>query len=381
MARKILWGTYDGYEGPYVVGTDPYKADKQSTSVQKILQVICATEGGGFGDINMYDRCKLSAGLIQFCEAGMFGVSNLLSYLFSQTSVNQETLLAKQRFNAYLRSRGYSFVYNSALGIRRFTDLSNSPPTLVLTSESMDHLFFGGSSGSFGRWTEEQKLVARKFAEELSILLCTPEFKVLQTDYTSGKLYGYISKVVRDLIVFDLATRDPVRQAFYAAYVSFAANNSVWAEQSVIFAYENSRPEQEDEAADPIVWYNYVIACMIYLNGVGIYPARWDSIRETISGLYDVDFLPASQMKALLQSMGILPDSTIDTLLSIERVQTHLISFGFDLGPKGADGKWGPKSSQAMRVYQSQNNLTVTGTVSQETAAHIHAVLYGTRHV
>ena len=79
--QTVRWGSYGGYEGPYCPGLMKIPvADPDSPLEYKIASVIGATEGGHYDAVNMYDRCILTVGYNQWCDAGMFQAQWLLGY-------------------------------------------------------------------------------------------------------------------------------------------------------------------------------------------------------------------------------------------------------------------------------------------------------------
>lgn len=51
----------------------------------------------------------------------------------------------------------------------------------------------------------------------------------------------------------------------------------------------------------------------------------------------------------------------------VQAVQSALIASGYDVGPTGADGKLGPKTTAAIKKYQADHGLTPTGSVDDAT--------------
>jgi peptidoglycan hydrolase-like protein with peptidoglycan-binding domain len=47
----------------------------------------------------------------------------------------------------------------------------------------------------------------------------------------------------------------------------------------------------------------------------------------------------------------------------VQIVQSALVASGYDVGPLGADGILGPKTTEAIRKYQIDHGMTPTGTV------------------
>ena len=76
--NDIGWGKYSQYEGPYFKGTRKFQLPDNPSEEYKVLAVITKTEGGAYNAINAYDRCIISVGLLQWCEAKYYLSSRLL---------------------------------------------------------------------------------------------------------------------------------------------------------------------------------------------------------------------------------------------------------------------------------------------------------------
>ena len=76
--EDIDWGDYKTFEGPFFKGTLRYSLPPIPNEDDRRLRVLTATEGGAYDAINMYDRCVVSVGLIQWCEGRYHLVSKLL---------------------------------------------------------------------------------------------------------------------------------------------------------------------------------------------------------------------------------------------------------------------------------------------------------------
>lgn len=76
---------------------------------------------------------------------------------------------------------------------------------------------------------------------------------------------------------------------------------------------------------------------------------------------------------------GIYPDQSIaDVWTPLETVrqrQRALIAMGFDLGRSGADGDWGKRSRDALRLFQRQHGMVINGLWSTFVNRKLHAAL------
>ena len=51
----------------------------------------------------------------------------------------------------------------------------------------------------------------------------------------------------------------------------------------------------------------------------------------------------------------------------VKQIQTNLVNSGYDIGPTGIDGKYGPRTEAAVRKYQKDKGIKVDGVVGPET--------------
>ena len=68
-----------------------------------------------------------------------------------------------------------------------------------------------------------------------------------------------------------------------------------------------------------------------------------------------------SQLKYLIGNNIKENKETLNEDKTIEAVQKALISKGYDVGPKGADGVLGPNTRKAVAKYQKDNGISQTG--------------------
>ena len=61
------------------------------------------------------------------------------------------------------------------------------------------------------------------------------------------------------------------------------------------------------------------------------------------------------------------------TFSTVSEVQVELLAEGYDLGPSGADGRMGPKTTDAIRSFQRDNGLESDGIVGPKTKAVLAA--------
>lgn len=134
-----------------------------------------------------------------------------------------------------------------------------------------------------------------------------------------------------------------------------------------------------DNTAD--VWSNlndnkgikakYQLALSDYKNKERLYDAKQISRDELKKSYFNFlkaynefqDFNKGVKSQYLMDMDG----SPIKDSMKIKQIQTALLGKGMNLGPKGADGFWGPASSAALSTFQAQKGLRQTGTLTAET--------------
>jgi peptidoglycan hydrolase-like protein with peptidoglycan-binding domain len=140
-----------------------------------------------------------------------------------------------------------------------------------------------------------------------------------------------------------------------AAYLSFAANNPTWANNSLQTAVRATKADPYSEG-----WLVDVLERLTFAPNVAIYPGRYDKIRPTLERLYGID----------------LPDFSAQlggkNWLNTEVIQQILVDLGRDLGASGpnsdgVDGQWGGKSRLGLAEFQRKHGLEPDGWPDPET--------------
>ena len=103
---------------------------------------------------NGYDRCICSSGLIQWCEAGQYSVSDMLG----QVAARDRKLIAA--IDDLAGEHGVEFKPNHR-GRWRFFFLDERGE--VDRREEQQALFLGGSTGKKGTWDEESRSYAKRW--------------------------------------------------------------------------------------------------------------------------------------------------------------------------------------------------------------------------
>lgn len=355
---EIGWGSYNQYEGPFFRGRIPFDladADEPAAGPggrpvdPRALAVITATEGGRYDAINMYDRCIVSVGLIQWCEAGQYGVSNLLGAIAQRG----RTLLAP--LSPVLDAAGADFGPNKQGKWRFFHDDARGE---VDTADKQRQLFLDGSSGLKGGFSDAQKEHAKRWAAALADVLAQPGARSAQVAFTLPKLAAFATPEAKRLLFEDDLPDEGWVGALRAAFLSFAINlPAVASAQLKLAAAEATAPK----------WSPDYCAAVIHRLTLGpkiaIYPHRYKAIRPVLERLYGVSLpdLPAAS--------GHGGDGDGGEFESVEAVQRELVAQGYDLGPAGADGKLGQKTRVALMDFQRKHRLQPDGVLGPKTRA------------
>ncbi len=359
--KDINWGSYNQYEGPFYRGVVPYLLPKDPSPEDKVMQVITATESGRYDAINMYDRCVLTAGIIQWCEGGQYSVSDLLGSVrlaLGEMPAPLQAQCDQTNVTFTLNKKGrWRFFYHDTRGE-------------VDTLGEQKSLFLLRSTGLKGTWDAESKAYAKGWAAAVANTLALPEAQEAQVNFTVPKLMSFVMAEAKAVL---WGPDDPSNEhggwvgATRAAYLSFAAN---------LPSVANSQLKKALASTTALKWSdNWCIAILRQLTfgpQITIYPIRYNAIRPVLERLYGVD-LPdfALELKAWKAKIGIAPtDGNLGnppTFMSVTDIQIELIREGYDLGPAAADGRLGPKTLNAIMTFQGIHGLGVDGIVGPKT--------------
>lgn len=348
MVTKVSdvgWGSYKSYSGPFFRGQRKFdfsRVNQGSDDSTKWMCVLAATESGSYDAVNMYDSCIMTLGMIQFCDARMFGTCNLLA------ACERKVPGIIAPVNSYAAQVGYRF--DVAAG--RFYTTQGQ---LVETVDQQRKLYLRDSDGS--TWpSEETRLYAKGWAAAMANVWDTQEARDAQTVYTGGRLPSFAMASVRDTL-FKGPTNKWIDTA-RAAYISFAANNpeQAWKQYTTIGA----------PSGDPQTWLVKLLRQLTFGPGFGIYPTRYNAIRPQLERLYDVD-LPDTA--SLLQASGPSVAPQPSRHWTVVEVQNALLGAGYDLGPYGADGVMGAKTTAALKAFQQSKGLVADGILGPKTEA------------
>lgn len=339
--KRIKWGTYSKYSGPWTRGVYRFSVGKEPDFTRKLLATITATEGGRYGAINMYDRCILSVGLIQWCEAAnLFLVSKMFAKIAS--AGNYEML------RRYLKmiDEGLDFRRNSDGHWRFFLD-----DTEVASKAMQRKVFFGGATGIKGEWTVSQKDYAKLTCAVMSMVWQEPSFRRMQEDYTGGRLLGFAMPKSKKILFPENFPTQGWEGALRAAFISFAANLPVVADKHFRIAHEKYGSDGIEKLTIE------ALKEMTFGPGISIYPHRYNGIRPVLEKQFGID-LP-DFAKELEQFE--LDNPWAELYPTTAHFQDALIKLGHDLGPSGSDNVMGKLTKAAIAAFEKEHGLEADG--------------------
>ena len=370
--NEIGWGTYQQYEGPFFRGKVAFDLpDVSKTSLgpcggkpldARLLAVVTATEGGRYDAINMYDRCIVSVGLIQWCEAGQYSVSAMLGRIIERDPSLLEPL------SPALAASNAEFKKNAS-GKHRFFFRDGTGE--VDSGDKQRRLFFQNCSGLKGCWQDAPKAHAKHWAACLADMLAQPLARVVQVEHTLPKLVGFCMPDAKKILFEEDLPNEGLVGAVRAAYISFAANLPAVANTHLKEAIGTTKaPKWSRE------WALDVLRSLTFGPKIAIYPHRYKAIRPVLERLYGVDLPDLAE-----ELLGEAPASGErgPDLSSVEGIQKGLLALGHDLGTSGADGHMGNRTKKAITEFQSAHGLTPDGVIGPKTHAALAEALTKTR--
>ncbi len=332
--NEIGWGSYRQFSGPFYRGKYGYRLPDSPTPEEMQMAVITATEGGHYDAWNGYDVCGWTSGLIQWCEGrGQYSVSDMLGEVAKVDrgllfSLNQEMGHEQLEFKPNAKGR-YRFFFSDSRGE-------------VDSQAEQQALFYAGGDGTQGSWNTVTSLRAKAWAAAISTVWENDKAQRVQVEYTTKRLAGFLLPFAKS--VFTTKPDTDLANGMYAAYLSFAANNPTWANKSLMTAVTQNVKTLTPWTLD---WAIAILKEMTFGPGVAIYPHRYNAIRPVLEKLYGMN-LPdfADELNKWSYRTGI-PEG-----ITTVRLQRALISLGYDLGPKGADGVYGKKTTEAVLTLE-----------------------------
>lgn len=348
VALRVGWGKYDQWEGPWFQGKQPYELPAAPDFFDRVMATITATEGGKYDAINMYDRCKVTVGVIQWGEVCANGaVTRMLGLCADHDLMLVRGYLAEAGLSIDRVGGEWRIMYGG----------------VAVRGESVQNLaFFGGSDGRVGHWTQDQKAHAKRVAAALAAMWTVPAFRDAQMQFTKPKLIDFAAPFGAGpsaLFARGFPT-DGWGGAMRAGYLSFAANLPAVAARRVtpiILGLSKTDPRAACHA---------LLKDLTFGPGVAIYPERYNKIRPVLETLFGVDLPDVyRELKAWENAAGE-PAKLFPTL---QAIQAELIVLGYDLGPWGADGRPGAKTTAAVKAFQRAHGLDADGVVGKLTLA------------
>jgi len=351
---EIRWGSYREYEGPFFIGRTRYVPPKDPDFLDKCLMVLAATEGGRYDAINMYDTCILTVGIIQVCEA-VFEFSKMLGACTGAGLGTIRKILSQMPVPADFRQ--------NAKGQWRFFFLDGRGE--VDSKDKMCTVFLGGSSGLKGQWTDEQKQHAKEVAAAMASLWESQLMQDGQREYVKPHLMSYVRPATKAALFSDPEEGGYVG-ALKAAMISYSANLPAVADKFFIMARSSSDWATMNDQDK----FTAAMKQVAFGPKIGIWPGRYKAIRPVLESQFGIVVPTVEELAGSPPVAPAGPD-----LSSPAGIQKFLIGQGYDLGPAGADGVFGPKTKLAVATFQKFVGLTPDGIVGPNTAAAMLAVL------
>ena len=274
---QVGWGSYGTFEGPLYRGQYSYTIPSSPTFEDKVMSVIASTEGKLDG-VNMYDRCVVSVGLIQWCDAQYFLTTKLLGHVaekLNPTVVIVPLMTALSNSNAAFKKfpdDGWRF---------QFLDERGKVKDINMQRE----LYFKGT-GLKNSWSDTSKKHAKIWCAGLANIWNNPDARRVQIEYTKTRLMGFVTPSVKKDF-FDVGpTSDfgPWPEVARAAYVSFAANIPLVASRMYSTFTASTKEEKWTEG-----WTIGLMNALTWGPEIKIYPGRYDRIRPEIEKNWNVE--------------------------------------------------------------------------------------------
>jgi hypothetical protein len=363
--NDIGWGKYQSYSGPFFLGVRRFKLPAKPTENEMLLAVMTRTEGGRADAVNGYDRCIISCGYIQFCEATYFLTSNLLGAIADRDPGLLDPL------QPALAASGASFKKTPRGRWRFHFDVRGE----VDTGMEQKQLFLLHSSGHQGDWDDDSVAHAKLWAASVSNTLNQDGADAVQMEYVASRMKGFATASARK-VLFDGTPSTGWTGATRAIYLSFAGNLPAVASKQLAAALDDMGTKVPKWTKD---WCIHITRRLTFGPNIAIYPHRYNAIRPVVEQLYGVD-LPdmAEELKVWQKNMEMEPvepeviyDENLEepTFTTTREVQQLLSDLGYDLGPAGVDGWMGRKTRDAIITFQSLNGLVADGLIGPRTRA------------
>jgi hypothetical protein len=328
-----------------------------------MMAVLTATEGGHFDAVNMYDRCVMTAGLIQWCDGGQFSVCDLLGQILEASSEAMIPMFA------HIHSIGVEFKKNSRDRYRFFFSDERGEVDRI---QEQKQLYLLKSSGEIGTWDDASKSRALDWACAMANTLQHPVAIAAQVQYTVPRLKWFVTPDAMPHIYGEWpAGCEQIMHMTQAAYSSFAGNLPATAAKMLLQHVATTTTKK-----GTLEWTLGLFQKLTFGPNITIYPGRYNRIRPVLEKLYGIN-LPDMADDLKTQTAGNVsnvpnyPESAFDT---VQEIQAALIKLKYDLGPSGADGKFGNKTKAAVMAFQRSVGLDPTGIVDPMTKTALYSV-------
>ena len=347
----VRWGGYKEYEGAYFLGTKPFRLPSGADENHRILDVITTTEGGTADAVNAYDRCIVSVGYIQWCEASYFLTSKLLGRLASYDRRLLDPL------GPALEASRAEFV---DIGAGKWRFRFREPRRDVDTAVEQQQLFLLHSNGQRGTWDDDSRAHVKLWVACLANVLADERAMALQVAYTAERVTSFATPSAWALL-WDGTPDTGYPGALRAAFLSFAANLPAVASKELAIAAATLGAKKWSRD-----WCVGVLKQLAFGPKIGIYPHRYQRIRPKLEANWGVDFPDLLTELAAFESEDPTRAGEPSFTNAVE-VQELLIRLGYDLGPRGADGRVGAKTRDALMTFQGLHRLEPDGIVGPRT--------------
>lgn len=348
---QIGWGSYLNYEGPYFGGSVSYVVPSSPDFLDKCVQVVTATEGGHYDAINMYDSCVLSVGIIQVCAA-VGELTAMLGKCASYDLGTMRTAFSTLPVPADLRQ--------NPQGVWQFYFLDGRG--FVTTVQQMQTMFLCGASGAKGAWTAAQKAQAKQVAAIMANIWASPGLQTGQLEFVKPQLMTFVMPRSKATL-FANPDQTGYAGALKAAFISYAANMPAIADKYLAVA---SADPKWATASDKDK-FMMALSHIVFDPKITIWPGRYNSILPVLESQFGVT------LPTLAELQGSEPPS--EPLTTVQEIQQFLVAHGYDVGPTGADGFWGPATESAVKKFQKDHGLVVDGIVGPQTRSTMLALL------
>jgi hypothetical protein len=276
--KDIAWGSYQQYEGPFFRGSIRYSLPDVVTEDERRLRVMVATEGGSYDAINMYDRCIVSVGLIQWCEARYYLISKLLHVI----AENAGAELVTGPLQPALELCCAEFKKNEQGQWRfHFCDERGEVNSL----QKQQELFLGSSGdkggGLKGTWTPINKVRAKLWASCMANVWQDPRARQVQNDYTITMLTAFMRREGKAILWDEKVPDDGWPGMLRAAFLTYALNNPARANKHIQVATGRLKSPKWSSA-----WCIGVLRELTFGPNIAIYSHRYEAIRPWLERLW-----------------------------------------------------------------------------------------------